>query len=132
MSRGLTLAYDGTRTPLTTAISYEHRRAGERSTAPPFDLIAANGGRVIAKARGVDRFYFTTMDEMFVRESDGDDRELFRAEASETEVDIERLAERLKMFEETPAQLHARDPLGRALPLGPELDEERRRGLPGI
>ena len=56
--------------PLTDAISYDHRRAGQRGAAPAFDLVAASGGRVFAKARGSDRFYFATMDHLFVHADD--------------------------------------------------------------
>ncbi len=58
---------DGSTTCLTDAISYDSKRSGESSAAPPFDLIAANGGRLFAKARDLDRFYFTTMDQMFIQ-----------------------------------------------------------------
>ena len=58
---------DGTRTPLPDAVSYDRLRRGETITpAPPFDLVAANDSRVIAKERGRNRFFFTTMDDLFV------------------------------------------------------------------
>ena len=65
---------DGVGTPLTQAISYDRRRAGELFTAPPFDMVAANQGRVIAKAAGRGELYFTTMDHLFVHgdPSDGE------------------------------------------------------------
>jgi hypothetical protein len=59
---------DGRREPLPNAVSYDERRVGVQGTAPPFDLIAAGGGRVLAKARDDDRFYFLAMDETFVHE----------------------------------------------------------------
>ncbi len=62
-------------TALTESVSYEAVRVGQRSPAPPFDLIAASNGRVFAKERGRDRFYFTTMDEMFLH-ADRNNREL--------------------------------------------------------
>lgn len=57
---------DGRREPLTRAVSYDERRTGVKGTAPPFDQIAAGGGRLLAKARDDDRFYFLAMDETFV------------------------------------------------------------------
>lgn len=57
---------DGRREALRDAISYRNRRSGEPQRAPPFDLVAASGGRVIAKARDSDRFYFATMDDTFM------------------------------------------------------------------
>lgn len=59
---------DGLRRALTEAVSYMDVRVGAPHTAPPFDLIAASGGRVMAKARGDDRFYFLTMDDMFMHD----------------------------------------------------------------
>ncbi|HEY7144998.1 MAG TPA: hypothetical protein VH637_12195 [Streptosporangiaceae bacterium] len=61
---------DGNQIPLTAAVSHSTLRAGETYTAPPFDLIAANGGRVFAKQQGTDRFYFATMDHMLVGAAD--------------------------------------------------------------
>ena len=58
---------DGRTTALTQAISYTRTRKGDLYTAPPFDLIAAGGARVFAKARGLDQFYFATLDELFIR-----------------------------------------------------------------
>ncbi len=58
---------DGTKTILGKARSFTHLRKGEEELTPPqFDLIAANGGRVFAKAIGTDDFYFTTMDHLFI------------------------------------------------------------------
>jgi hypothetical protein len=65
---------DGLRRPLTEAVSHMDVRAGALHTAPPFDLIAASGGRVMAKARGDDRFYFLTMDHMFMHGPPGVDK----------------------------------------------------------
>ncbi|HVQ14193.1 MAG TPA: hypothetical protein VMS40_11405, partial [Vicinamibacterales bacterium] len=47
---------------ITAAISHAVKRGGSRSIAPPFELVAANGGRVFAKERGKDRFYFAMVD----------------------------------------------------------------------
>ena len=62
-------------TPLTQAVSHSNLRLGQRTTAPPFDLVTASNGRVFAKERGRDRFFFTTMDEMFIH-ADKNNREL--------------------------------------------------------
>ena len=51
-----------------TPVSYDERRVGVRGAAPAFDMIAAGGGRVLAKARDDDRFYFLAMDETFVHQ----------------------------------------------------------------
>jgi hypothetical protein len=59
-------ASEGSETRLTRAVSYARRRAGQPQVAPPMDLIAANGGRVFAKAKEQDRFYFAMLDEMFM------------------------------------------------------------------
>ena len=73
---GVVYAYnpDGSSIALTNAVSFTHKRSGERTpqqiTLPPIDLIAANGGRVFAKAKGQDAFYFATMDEMFIGADD--------------------------------------------------------------
>jgi len=56
--------------PLIDAISYMRRRSGEQFTAPQFDLIASSGGRVFAKEKDRDHFYFTTMDHMFIEVGD--------------------------------------------------------------
>ncbi|HZY90900.1 MAG TPA: hypothetical protein VFE78_39115 [Gemmataceae bacterium] len=58
---------DGKEVALTQAVSFTHRRAGEAVAAPPFDLIAANGGRVFAKEQGQGRFYFAAMDHTFIQ-----------------------------------------------------------------
>jgi len=47
------------------AISYDQTRRGVESYAPPFDMVAANGGRVFVKEAGRDNFYFGIVDEMF-------------------------------------------------------------------
>jgi hypothetical protein len=58
---------DGTKTLLDKARSFTTKRKGEDlTTLPPFDLIAANGGRVFAKAVGTDDFYFAAMEDLFV------------------------------------------------------------------
>lgn len=58
---------NGTRTILDHARSFTQSRKGlDLATVPPFDLIAANGGRVFAKAVGTDDFYFATMDHSFI------------------------------------------------------------------
>lgn len=75
IENGVALAIhpDGRRAELRQAVSYNTKRAGERHPAPPFDLIAASGGRVLAKARGDDRLYFATMDDLFIH-CTGDER----------------------------------------------------------
>lgn len=66
---------DGTRTVLDTARSYTQLRKGELVTPPRFDLIAANGSRVFAKAAGADDFYFASMDHLFVHAASDAERE---------------------------------------------------------
>ena len=59
---------DGTKTILDKARSFTEKRKGvDLPTAPSFDLIAANNGRVFAKAAGKDDFYFMTMDDAFIQ-----------------------------------------------------------------
>ena len=48
------------------AISYHLERDGEVSDAPPFDMVAANSGRVFVKEACFARFYFTMLQPMFV------------------------------------------------------------------
>ena len=73
---GVVWAYgpDGNGIALTNAVSYRRKRAGERApgqiTLPPLDLIAANGGRIFAKAQGQNDFYFASMDTMFIGADD--------------------------------------------------------------
>lgn len=57
---------DGTRTILDKARSFTRLRKGESITPPQFDLIAANGARVFAKAKDADDFYFASMDHLFI------------------------------------------------------------------
>ena len=58
---------NGTKTILDKARSFTEKRKGvDLTTVPPFDLIAANGGRVFAKAIGKDDFYFATIEDLFI------------------------------------------------------------------
>ncbi|HET6978327.1 MAG TPA: hypothetical protein VFI24_18495 [Pyrinomonadaceae bacterium] len=57
---------DGTTRMLDTTRSYTEKRAGQDVATPAFDLIAANGGRVFAKAVGSDDFYWALMDHHFI------------------------------------------------------------------
>ena len=66
---------DGTRTPLTRAVSYEHVRRGHWLPAPPFDIVAANDTRILAQTRGSSDLYVATMDDLFVH-GDGEGDEL--------------------------------------------------------
>ncbi len=59
-------APDGTTTTLDKTRSYNELRQGKDVVTPVFDLIAANGGRVFAKASGADDFYWAMMDEHFI------------------------------------------------------------------
>src|SRR5688572_14396094 len=71
---------DGTTTRLDTAWSYAGLRKGQPITPPQFDLIAADGARVFAKAKDADDFYFASMDHIFVHK--GKDAPPEEAEAS--------------------------------------------------
>jgi hypothetical protein len=66
---------DGSRTELPHAVSYHDVRIGNRFPAPPFDLLAANDTRILAKARGTSDLYVATMDDLFVH-GDGEGPEL--------------------------------------------------------
>jgi hypothetical protein len=53
--------------PAIKGWSYTVSRIGnEVSPLPPFDLIAASGGRLFAKVRGTNQFFLGTMDHMFI------------------------------------------------------------------
>ncbi len=65
---------NGIRQTLAQAVSYDVLRKGVKYPAPPFDLIAASGGRVFAKEVGKGAFYFATLDESFIHgDDDGGD-----------------------------------------------------------
>lgn len=57
-------------TSLAHAVSYHTARAGVVMPAPPFDMVAAGAGRVVAKVRRRSQFFFTFLDPMF-KTSDG-------------------------------------------------------------
>lgn len=57
---------DGTVTLLDKARSFNELRKGKVVPLPEFDMIAANGGRVFAKVKGADDFYFAGMDHLFI------------------------------------------------------------------
>ena len=67
-SAGTVVATDpeGNSTPLTKGWSYTDSRTGKNVIPPPFDLIAASGGRIFAKAKDSNDFYIGTMDHMFI------------------------------------------------------------------
>ena len=60
---------NGKSTPLNEGWSYTDLRIGKKVIPPPFDLIAASGGRIFAKAKGSNDFYIGTMDHMFIHAS---------------------------------------------------------------
>lgn len=49
------------------SVSYHHRRAGQMQEAPQFDMISASSGRVFAKEKGKDNFYFAILDPQFIQ-----------------------------------------------------------------
>ena len=51
------------------AVSYSRRREGDWQIPPEFDLVAANGARIIAKQRDKLRFFFTTVTDEFLHAS---------------------------------------------------------------
>ena len=54
-------------TEIQRAISYDDNRVGELiQPLPQFDMVAANAGRVFAKEKGVDRFYFALLDHNYI------------------------------------------------------------------
>ncbi|HEX3184551.1 MAG TPA: hypothetical protein VHQ94_07130 [Pyrinomonadaceae bacterium] len=54
-------------TAIPSAISYDERCAGELiEPLPQFDMVAANAGRVFAKEKGVDCFYFALLDHGYI------------------------------------------------------------------
>jgi hypothetical protein len=59
---------DGTKTAaadLPGSISYRNKRTGVRRPAPPFDMVAAGGGRVFAKQRDCSVFFINMLDPSF-------------------------------------------------------------------
>lgn len=60
---------NGKSTSLDSAWSYSKSRIGKNIMRPSFDLIAASGGRLFAKAKDSDDFYIATMDHMFIHAS---------------------------------------------------------------
>lgn len=54
------------RSKLEDVISFRNRRLGEASAVPELDMVAASGGRVFAKEKGSDRFYFAILDEGYI------------------------------------------------------------------
>lgn len=53
---------------------YDRERTGDMQDAPEFDMVVASAGRVFAKAKGKDQFYFLLIDEMFQRRRRRDGR----------------------------------------------------------
>jgi hypothetical protein len=51
---------------LDRVVSFERTRTPKELPAPQFDLIASSGGRVFAKEKDRDRFYFAILDNMFI------------------------------------------------------------------
>lgn len=51
--------------PRAQVISFSNQRSGERSSAPVFDMIAANGSRILVKEKDRPCFYFTTLEHEF-------------------------------------------------------------------
>ena len=67
---------DGTLTTLNQTRSYNELREGKDVLTPAFDLIAANGGRIFAKAAGADDFYWAMMDDHFIHLPPGQQSEI--------------------------------------------------------
>ena len=59
------LAPEGAPDGTPVAVSYHDERRGLVSWAPPFDMVAADSGRVFAKEVGRARFYLTMLEPMF-------------------------------------------------------------------
>jgi hypothetical protein len=57
--------------PLQTFVSFDRLRAGEQLKDVRFDMIAAGGGRLVAKQRDIDRVWHLKLDHLFRTRAEG-------------------------------------------------------------